>query len=230
MMICCPNCQRWYDNAFPRCTNCGYSSFGAGGETFNVPPPPPELTAMGGQFQQQYMAPPPNSNDINSPNYVPDMGVPSVNAPVQQGYPVQQQGYPVQQQGYPVQQQGYPVQQQSYPVQQQSYPVQQQGYPVQQQNNVSMQQPFQAAVPQSKTKGPLIAVICIIVLLVIGGIAIGIFMSNKPAQPAVPENSTASQSTVTSTPPQVSENVPSHNSTVPPVSDDTSNAATGGTR
>ncbi|MEE3403495.1 MAG: hypothetical protein VZR73_05380 [Acutalibacteraceae bacterium] len=216
MMICCPNCQRWYDNAFPRCTNCGYSSFGAGGETFNVPPPPPELTAMGGQFQQQYMAPPPNSNDINSPNYVPDMGVPSVNAPVQQGYPVQQQGYPVQQQGYPVQQQGYPVQQQ--------------GYPVQQQNNVSMQQPFQAAVPQSKTKGPLIAVICIIVLLVIGGIAIGIFMSNKPAQPAVPENSTASQSTVTSTPPQVSENVPSHNSTVPPVSDDTSNAATGGTR
>ena len=202
MMICCPNCQRWYDNAFPRCTNCGYSSFGAGGETFNVPPPPPELTAMGGQFQQQYMAPPPNSNDINSPNYVPDMGVPSVNAPVQQGYPVQQQ----------------------------SYPVQQQGYPVQQQNNVSMQQPFQAAVPQSKTKGPLIAVICIIVLLVIGGIAIGIFMSNKPAQPAVPENSTASQSTVTSTPPQVSENVPSHNSTVPPVSDDTSNAATGGTR
>ena len=195
MMICCPNCQRWYDNAFPRCTNCGYSSFGAGGETFNVPPPPPELTAMGGQFQQQYMAPPPNSNDINSPNYVPDMGVPSVNAPVQQGYPVQQQGYPVQQQ-----------------------------------NNVSMQQPFQAAVPQSKTKGPLIAVICIIVLLVIGGIAIGIFMSNKPAQPAVPENSTASQSTVTSTPPQVSENVPSHNSTVPPVSDDTSNAATGGTR
>ncbi len=202
MMICCPNCQRWYDNAFPRCTNCGYSSFGAGGETFNVPPPPPELTAMGGQFQQQYMAPPPNSNDINSPNYVPDMGVPSVNAPVQQGYPVQQQGYPVQQQGYPVQQQ----------------------------NNVSMQQPFQAAVPQSKTKGPLIAVICIIVLLVIGGIAIGIFMSNKPAQPAVPENSTASQSTVTSTPPQVSENVPSHNSTVPPVSDDTSNAATGGTR
>ena len=209
MMICCPNCQRWYDNAFPRCTNCGYSSFGAGGETFNVPPPPPELTAMGGQFQQQYMAPPPNSNDINSPNYVPDMGVPSVNAPVQQGYPVQQQ---------------------SYPVQQQSYPVQQQGYPVQQQNNVSMQQPFQAAVPQSKTKGPLIAVICIIVLLVIGGIAIGIFMSNKPAQPAVPENSTASQSTVTSTPPQVSENVPSHNSTVPPVSDDTSNAATGGTR
>ena len=223
MMICCPNCQRWYDNAFPRCTNCGYSSFGAGGETFNVPPPPPELTAMGGQFQQQYMAPPPNSNDINSPNYVPDMGVPSVNAPVQQGYPVQQQGYPVQQQGYP-------VQQQSYPVQQQSYPVQQQGYPVQQQNNVSMQQPFQAAVPQSKTKGPLIAVICIIVLLVIGGIAIGIFMSNKPAQPAVPENSTASQSTVTSTPPQVAENVPSHNSTVPPVSDDTSNAATGGTR
>ena len=216
MMICCPNCQRWYDNAFPRCTNCGYSSFGAGGETFNVPPPPPELTAMGGQFQQQYMAPPPNSNDINSPNYVPDMGVPSVNAPVQQGYPVQQQSYPVQQQGYPVQQQGYPVQQQ--------------GYPVQQQNNVSMQQPFQAAVPQSKTKGPLIAVICIIVLLVIGGIAIGIFMSNKPAQPAVPENSTASQSTVTSTPPQVSENVPSHNSTVPPVSDDTSNAATGGTR
>lgn len=216
MMICCPNCQRWYDNAFPRCTNCGYSSFGAGGETFNVPPPPPELTAMGGQFQQQYMAPPPNSNDINSPNYVPDMGVPSVNAPVQQGYPVQQQGYPVQQQGYPVQQQGYPVQQQSYPVQQQ--------------NNVSMQQPFQAAVPQSKTKGPLIAVICIIVLLVIGGIAIGIFMSNKPAQPAVPENSTASQSTVTSTPPQVSESVPSHNSTVPPVSDDTSNAATGGTR
>ncbi len=209
MMICCPNCQRWYDNAFPRCTNCGYSSFGAGGETFNVPPPPPELTAMGGQFQQQYMAPPPNSNDINSPNYVPDMGVPSVNAPVQQGYPVQQQ---------------------SYPVQQQSYPVQQQGYPVQQQNNVSMQQPFQAAVPQSKTKGPLIAAICIIVLLVIGGIAIGIFMSNKPAQPAVPENSTASQSTVTSTPPQVSENVPSHNSTVPPVSDDTSNAATGGTR
>ena len=209
MMICCPNCQRWYDNAFPRCTNCGYSSFGAGGETFNVPPPPPELTAMGGQYQQQYMAPPPNSNDINSPNYVPDMGVPSVNAPVQQGYPVQQQ---------------------SYPVQQQSYPVQQQGYPVQQQNNVSMQQPFQAAVPQSKTKGPLIAVICIIVLLVIGGIAIGIFMSNKPAQPAVPENSTASQSTVTSTPPQVSENVPSHNSTVPPVSDDTSNAATGGTR
>ena len=202
MMICCPNCQRWYDNAFPRCTNCGYSSFGAGGETFNVPPPPPELTAMGGQFQQQYMAPPPNSNDINSPNYVPDMGVPSVNAPVQQGYPVQQQGYPVQQQGYPVQQQ----------------------------NNVSMQQPFQAAVPQSKTKGPLIAAICIIVLLVIGGIAIGIFMSNKPAQPAVPENSTASQSTVTSTPPQVSENVPSHNSTVPPVSDDTSNAATGGTR
>lgn len=202
MMICCPNCQRWYDNAFPRCTNCGYSSFGAGGETFNVPPPPPELTAMGGQFQQQYMAPPPNSNDINSPNYVPDMGVPSVNAPVQQGYPVQQQ----------------------------SYPVQQQGYPVQQQNNVSMQQPFQAAVPQSKTKGPLIAAICIIVLLVIGGIAIGIFMSNKPAQPAVPENSTASQSTVTSTPPQVSENVPSHNSTVPPVSDDTSNAATGGTR
>lgn len=202
MMICCPNCQRWYDNAFPRCTNCGYSSFGAGGETFNVPPPPPELTAMGGQYQQQYMAPPPNSNDINSPNYVPDMGVPSVNAPVQQGYPVQQQ----------------------------SYPVQQQGYPVQQQNNVSMQQPFQAAVPQSKTKGPLIAVICIIVLLVIGGIAIGIFMSNKPAQPAVPENSTASQSTVTSTPPQVSENVPSHNSTVPPVSDDTSNAATGGTR
>ncbi|MBQ3886345.1 MAG: hypothetical protein II735_00035 [Clostridia bacterium] len=202
MMICCPNCQRWYDNAFPRCTNCGYSSFGAGGETFNVPPPPPELTAMGGQYQQQYMAPPPNSNDINSPNYVPDMGVPSVNAPVQQGYPVQQQGYPVQQQGYPVQQQ----------------------------NNVSMQQPFQAAVPQSKTKGPLIAVICIIVLLVIGGIAIGIFMSNKPAQPAVPENSTASQSTVTSTPPQVSENVPSHNSTVPPVSDDTSNAATGGTR
>ena len=201
MMICCPNCQRWYDNAFPRCTNCGYSSFGAGGETFNVPPPPPELTAMGGQFQQQYMAPPPNSNDINSPNYVPDMGVPSVNAPVQQGYPVQQQ----------------------------SYPVQQQGYPVQQQNNVSMQQPFQAAVPQSKTKGPLIAAICIIVLLVIGGIAIGIFMSNKPAQPAVPENSTASQSTVTSTPPQVSENVPSHNSTVPPVSDDTSNAATGGT-
>ena len=198
MMICCPNCQRWYDNAFPRCTNCGYSSFGAGGETFNVPPPPPELTAMGGQYQQQYMAPPPNSNDINSPNYVPDMGVPSVNAPVQQGYPVQQQGYPVQQQ--------------SYPVQQQSYPVQQQGYPVQQQNNVSMQQPFQAAVPQSKTKGPLIAVICIIVLLVIGGIAIGIFMSNKPAQP------------------QVSENVPSHNSTVPPVSDDTSNAATGGTR
>ena len=188
MMICCPNCQRWYDNAFPRCTNCGYSSFGAGGETFNVPPPPPELTAMGGQFQQQYMAPPPNSNDINSPNYVPDMGVPSVNAPVQQGYPVQQQ------------------------------------------NNVSMQQPFQAAVPQSKTKGPLIAAICIIVLLVIGGIAIGIFMSNKPAQPAVPENSTASQSTVTSTPPQVSENVPSHNSTVPPVSDDTSNAATGGTR
>lgn len=230
MMICCPNCQRWYDNAFPRCTNCGYSSFGAGGETFNVPPPPPELTAMGGQYQQQYMAPPPNSNDINSPNYVPDMGVPSVNAPVQQGYPVQQQGYPVQQQGYPVQQQGYPVQQQSYPVQQQSYPVQQQGYPVQQQNNVSMQQPFQAAVPQSKTKGPLIAAICIIVLLVIGGIAIGIFMSNKPAQPAVPENSTASQSTVTSTPPQVSENVPSHNSTVPPVSDDTSNAATGGTR
>ena len=223
MMICCPNCQRWYDNAFPRCTNCGYSSFGAGGETFNVPPPPPELTAMGGQFQQQYMAPPPNSNDINSPNYVPDMGVPSVNAPVQQGYPVQQQGYPVQQQGYP-------VQQQSYPVQQQSYPVQQQGYPVQQQNNVSMQQPFQAAVPQSKTKGPLIAVICIIVLLVIGGIAIGIFMSNKPAQPAVPKNSTASQSTVTSTPPQVAENVPSHNSTVPPVSDDTSNAATGGTR
>ena len=111
MMICCPNCQRWYDNAFPRCTNCGYSSFGAGGETFNVPPPPPELTAMGGQFQQQYMAPPPNSNDINSPNYVPDMGVPSVNAPVQQGYPVQQQSYPVQQQGYPVQQQGYPVQQ-----------------------------------------------------------------------------------------------------------------------
>ncbi len=216
MMICCPNCQRWYDNAFPRCTNCGYSSFGAGGETFNVPPPPPELTAMGGQFQQQYMAPPPNSNDINSPNYVPDMGVPSVNAPVQQGYPVQQQGYPVQQQ--------------SYPVQQQSYPVQQQGYPVQQQNNVSMQQPFQAAVPQSKTKGPLIAAICIIVLLVIGGIAIGIFMSNKPAQPAVPENSTASQSTVTSTPPQVSENVPSHNSTVPPTSDDTSNAATGGTR
>ena len=209
MMICCPNCQRWYDNAFPRCTNCGYSSFGAGGETFNVPPPPPELTAMGGQYQQQYMAPPPNSNDINSPNYVPDMGVPSVNAPVQQGYPVQQQ---------------------SYPVQQQSYPVQQQGYPVQQQNNVSMQQPFQAAVPQSKTKGPLIAAICIIVLLVIGGIAIGIFMSNKPAQPAVPENSTASQSTVTSTPPQVSENVPSHNSTVPPVSDDTSNAATGGTR
>ena len=209
MMICCPNCQRWYDNAFPRCTNCGYSSFGAGGETFNVPPPPPELTAMGGQYQQQYMAPPPNSNDINSPNYVPDMGVPSVNAPVQQGYPVQQQSYPVQQQGYPVQQQGYPVQQQ---------------------NNVSMQQPFQAAVPQSKTKGPLIAVICIIVLLVIGGIAIGIFMSNKPAQPAVPENSTASQSTVTSTPPQVSENVPSHNSTVPPVSDDTSNAATGGTR
>lgn len=202
MMICCPNCQRWYDNAFPRCTNCGYSSFGAGGETFNVPPPPPELTAMGGQYQQQYMAPPPNSNDINSPNYVPDMGVPSVNAPVQQGYPVQQQGYPVQQQGYPVQQQ----------------------------NNVSMQQPFQAAVPQSKTKGLLIAVICIIVLLVIGGIAIGIFMSNKPAQPAVPENSTASQSTVTSTPPQVSENVPSHNSTVPPVSDDTSNAATGGTR
>ena len=202
MMICCPNCQRWYDNAFPRCTNCGYSSFGAGGETFNVPPPPPELTAMGGQYQQQYMAPPPNSNDINSPNYVPDMGVPSVNAPVQQGYPVQQQGYPVQQQGYPVQQQ----------------------------NNVSMQQPFQAAVPQSTTKGPLIAVICIIVLLVIGGIAIGIFMSNKPAQPAVPENSTASQSTVTSTPPQVSENVPSHNSTVPPVSDDTSNAATGGTR
>ncbi len=202
MMICCPNCQRWYDNAFPRCTNCGYSSFGAGGETFNVPPPPPELTAMGGQYQQQYMAPPPNSNDINSPNYVPDMGVPSVNAPVQQGYPVQQQGYPVQQQGYPVQQQ----------------------------NNVSMQQPFQAAVPQSKTKGPLIAAICIIVLLVIGGIAIGIFMSNKPAQPAVPENSTASQSTVTSTPPQVSENVPSHNSTVPPVSDDTSNAATGGTR
>lgn len=202
MMICCPNCQRWYDNAFPRCTNCGYSSFGAGGETFNVPPPPPELTAMGGQFQQQYMAPPPNSNDINSPNYVPDMGVPSVNAPVQQGYPVQQQ----------------------------SYPVQQQGYPVQQQNNVSMQQPFQAAVPQSKTKGPLIAAICIIVLLVIGGIAIGIFMSNKPAQPAVPENSTASQSTVTSTPPQVSENVPSHNSTVPPTSDDTSNAATGGTR
>ena len=195
MMICCPNCQRWYDNAFPRCTNCGYSSFGAGGETFNVPPPPPELTAMGGQFQQQYMAPPPNSNDINSPNYVPDMGVPSVNAPVQQGYPVQQQGYPVQQQ-----------------------------------NNVSMQQPFQAAVPQSKTKGPLIAAICIIVLLVIGGIAIGIFMSNKPAQPAVPENSTASQSAVTSTPPQVSENVPSHNSTVPPVSDDTSNAATGGTR
>ena len=195
MMICCPNCQRWYDNAFPRCTNCGYSSFGAGGETFNVPPPPPELTAMGGQFQQQYMAPPPNSNDINSPNYVPDMGVPSVNAPVQQGYPVQQQGYPVQQQ-----------------------------------NNVSMQQPFQAAVPQSKTKGPLIAAICIIVLLVIGGIAIGIFMSNKPAQPAVPENSTASQSTVTSTPPQVSENVPSHNSTVPPTSDDTSNAATGGTR
>ena len=171
---------------------------------------------MGGQYQQQYMAPPPNSNDINSPNYVPDMGVPSVNAPVQQGYPVQQQGYPVQQQ--------------SYPVQQQSYPVQQQGYPVQQQNNVSMQQPFQAAVPQSKTKGPLIAAICIIVLLVIGGIAIGIFMSNKPAQPAVPENSTASQSTVTSTPPQVSENVPSHNSTVPPVSDDTSNAATGGTR
>ena len=223
MMICCPNCQRWYDNAFPRCTNCGYSSFGAGGETFNVPPPPPELTAMGGQFQQQYMAPPPNSNDINSPNYVPDMGVPSVNAPVQQGYPVQQQSYPVQQQGYP-------VQQQSYPVQQQSYPVQQQGYPVQQQNNVSMQQPFQAAVPQSKTKGPLIAAICIIVLLVIGGIAIGIFMSNKPAQPAVPENSTASQSTVTSTPPQVSENVPSHNSTVPPTSDDTSNAATGGTR
>ena len=216
MMICCPNCQRWYDNAFPRCTNCGYSSFGAGGETFNVPPPPPELTAMGGQYQQQYMAPPPNSNDINSPNYVPDMGVPSVNAPVQQGYPVQQQGYPVQQQ--------------SYPVQQQSYPVQQQGYPVQQQNNVSMQQPFQAAVPQSKTKGSLIAAICIIVLLVIGGIAIGIFMSNKPAQPAVPENSTASQSTVTSTPPQVSENVPSHNSTVPPVSDDTSNAATGGTR
>ncbi len=202
MMICCPNCQRWYDNAFPRCTNCGYSSFGAGGETFNVPPPPPELTAMGGQYQQQYMAPPPNSNDINSPNYVPDMGVPSVNAPVQQGYPVQQQGYPVQQQGYPVQQQ----------------------------NNVSMQQPFQAAVPQSKTKGPLIAAICIIVLLVIGGIAIGIFMSNKPAQPAVPENSTASQSTVTSTPPQVSENVPSHNSTVPPTSDDTSNAATGGTR
>ncbi len=223
MMICCPNCQRWYDNAFPRCTNCGYSSFGAGGETFNVPPPPPELTAMGGQFQQQYMAPPPNSNDINSPNYVPDMGVPSVNAPVQQGYPVQQQSYPVQQQGYPVQQQGYPIQQQSYP-------VQQQGYPVQQQNNVSMQQPFQAAVPQSKTKGPLIAAICIIVLLVIGGIAIGIFMSNKPAQPAVPENSTASQSTVTSTPPQVSENVPSHNSTVPPTSDDTSNAATGGTR
>ena len=216
MMICCPNCQRWYDNAFPRCTNCGYSSFGAGGETFNVPPPPPELTAMGGQYQQQYMAPPPNSNDINSPNYVPDMGVPSVNAPVQQGYPVQQQSYPVQQQGYPVQQQGYPVQQQ--------------GYPVQQQNNVSMQQPFQAAVPQSKTKGSLIAAICIIVLLVIGGIAIGIFMSNKPAQPAVPENSTASQSTVTSTPPQVSENVPSHNSTVPPVSDDTSNAATGGTR
>ena len=216
MMICCPNCQRWYDNAFPRCTNCGYSSFGAGGETFNVPPPPPELTAMGGQYQQQYMAPPPNSNDINSPNYVPDMGVPSVDAPVQQGYPVQQQGYPVQQQ--------------SYPVQQQSYPVQQQGYPVQQQNNVSMQQPFQAAVPQSKTKGPLIAAICIIVLLVIGGIAIGIFMSNKPAQPAVPENSTASQSTVTSTPPQVSENVPSHNSTVPPTSDDTSNAATGGTR
>ena len=202
MMICCPNCQRWYDNAFPRCTNCGYSSFGAGGETFNVPPPPPELTAMGGQYQQQYMAPPPNSNDINSPNYVPDMGVPSVNAPVQQGYPVQQQGYHVQQQGYPVQQQ----------------------------NNVSMQQPFQAAVPQSKTKGPLIAAICIIVLLVIGGIAIGIFMSNKPAQPAVPENSTASQSTVTSTPPQVSENVPSHNSTVPSVSDDTSNAATGGTR
>ena len=46
MMVCCPNCQHWFDDFYGVCPKCKQSLYGE--DAFNVPPPPPELMAGGG--------------------------------------------------------------------------------------------------------------------------------------------------------------------------------------
>lgn len=205
MMVNCRNCGRWYDDSFPKCTNCGYSEFGAGGETFYVPPPPPELSAMGGQSGQGGYAPqqsmPPLTNDINAPNYVASMGVPAVTQSPQPPYP--NQATP----GMPMGNQ--PVQ---APYPNQVTPGMPMGDPSM--PSVAVNAPSTA----KKSKAPLITVLVIVGILLIGGIAAGIYFASRGNQPT----ETTSQTTVESSPVPV-EGSPSESSSAQP-------AAAGNTR
>ena len=228
MMVNCRNCGRWYDDSFPKCTNCGYSEFGAGGETFYVPPPPPELSAMGGQSRQGGYAPqqsmPLLTNDINAPNYVASMGVPAVIQSPQPPYPNQVtpgMGMPMGSQ--PVQS-PYPNQVtpgMGMPMGSQPVPS---PYPNQATPDMPMGNPSMPSVAVNapstakKSKAPLITVLVIVGILLIGGIAAGIYFASRGNQPT----DTTSQTTVESSPVPVEES-PSESSSGQP-------AAAGNTR
>ena len=190
MMVNCPSCGRWYDDSFPKCTNCGHSSFDDGGEVFYVPPPPPEISAMGGHFPQQHVTPPPASHDINAPNYVPGMGVPVVEPSVPAtSAETAWSGQTMPFQSVPVSA-GAGV---SVPCQ----PTDKQGVPA------SISVPSAAAVPVhpprevtgtvftasmqtgKKSKAPLIALAAIALILLIGGIAAGIYFASRHDRPFV---------------------------------------------